>query len=173
MPDIHAVLSSAKTHKEQVAAITRLALRDRRSLGELIDLLEHGTDVEKGTAAEAMKFVSQEDPARLVPHMDVLIRNIDYRAPRVRWGCPEAIGNIAKKYPEKVVKAVPKLLDNLKDDSTVVRWCAAYALAEIAKNNLKEQKGLVSKFKSIIRAEKNNGVRNVLIKAVAAIGKAK
>lgn len=168
---VQEVMSSDLKHKEQVAVLTQLAIDDKKVLAQLCDLLRTGTDVEKGTAAEVMKFVSKEDPDRMVPYIDLLIEYIDYKAPRVRWGCPESIGNIARKYPDKVEKAIPKLLDNLKDKSTVVRWCAAYALTEIAKYNHHKQEELVITFNKLIKTEKNNGVRNVYVKALKDIRK--
>ena len=91
--------------------------------------------------------------------------------PRVKWGVPESIGNLAQKFPTEVEKAVPKLLVNAKDESTVVRWCAAFALSEIAKNHPKVRKELVPKIEGIIKNEKNNGVKNVYLKALKTIKK--
>ncbi len=170
---IHDILSSKSKHKEQVELITRLAIKDKKILAELLYILETGTDVDKGTAAEVMKFVSKEKPDMLFPYIDLLIKYIDYKAPRVRWGCPESIGNIASKYPQHVEKAIPKLLGNLKDKSTVVRWCAAYALTEIAKNHKGKQKELAGTIQKLIKIETNNGVRNVYIKAVKELEKRK
>ncbi|HET9914362.1 MAG TPA: HEAT repeat domain-containing protein [Anaerolineales bacterium] len=165
------IMSSTSKHKEQVTALTEMAIKDKKVLAQLFDVLKAGTDVEKGTAAEVMKFVSKECPDKMIPYIDVLIEHIDYKAPRVRWGCPESLGNIASQYPDKVEKAIPKLLGNLKDKSTVVRWCAAYALAEIAKHNRKKQEELVTIFNKLIKTEPNNGVRNVYIKALKEIDK--
>jgi len=168
---IQQILASDKKHKEKVALITKKVESDKKLVAELFELLKNGTDVEEGTAAEVMKFVSKENPEMMLPYIDVLIENIDYKAPRVKWGCPESLGNIAKKYPEKVEKAIPKLFENLKDKSTVVRWCAAFALTEIAKYNSKKQKELVAKFQNLIKTEQNNGVKNVYIKALKEIEK--
>ncbi len=165
------IMSSTRKHKEQVTALTDMAIKDKKVLAQLFGVLKTGTEVEKGTVAEVMKFISKECPDKLIPYVDLLIEYIDYKAPRVRWGCPEALGNIASKYPDKVEKAVPKLLGNLKDKSTVVRWCAAYALAEIAKYNRKKQEELVPIFNRLIKTEQNNGVRNVYIKALKEIDK--
>jgi HEAT repeat protein len=162
-------MSSTRKHKEQVTTLTELAIKDKKVLAQLFEVLRAGTDVEKGTAAEVMKFVSKECPDKVIPYVDLLIEYIDYKAPRVRWGCPESLGNIASKYPDKVEKAIPKLLGNLKDKSTVVRWCAAYALAEIAKHSHKKQEELVTVFNKLIKIEQNNGVRNVYIKALKEI----
>jgi HEAT repeat protein len=168
---IQNILASDKKHKEKVALIAENAGSDKKLLAELFELLENGTDVEKGTAAEVMKFVSKENPEMMLPYVDVIIEYIDYKANRVKWGCPESIGNIAKKYPDKVEEAIPKLLGNLKDKSTVVRWCAAFALTEIAKHNSKKQKELAAKFQDLLKEEQNNGVKNLYIKALKEIEK--
>jgi HEAT repeat protein len=171
MADILEVLASDKSHKEQVAVMARMALASRKSLAQLFSVLRTGNAVEKGTAAEVMKFVSQEKPEIMLPYVDALIGNIDDTVPRVRWGCPEAIGNIAKKYPQEVEGAIPKLRKNLNDESTVVRWCAAYALSEIAMNHSGKQEELRIFFRRKIKTEKNNGVRNVFLKALKAISR--
>ena len=90
----------------------------------------------------------------------------------MKWGVPETIGNIANTYPQEVEKAVPNLLINTKDKSTVVRWCAAFALTEIAKYNIKKQKELIPIFNNIIKSERNNGVKNLYLKALKLIEKA-
>jgi hypothetical protein len=118
-----------------------------------------------------MKFVSKDSPDLMVPYIDILIEYIDYKAPRVRWGCPEAIDNIAPKYLYVVEKAIPKLLGNLKDKSTVVRWCAAFALTEIAKYNSEKQEELIGIFQKLITTEQNSGVQNVYLKALKYIDK--
>jgi HEAT repeat protein len=167
MPDIiKEILQSERKPKEKVALLTEKIKEDKKLVIKLVELLKTGTDVEKGTCAEIMKFVSKDKSEIVAPYIDVLIEYIDYKAPRVKWGIPESIGNLAQKYPEKVEKAIPKLLINTKDKSTVVRWCAAFALAEIAKYNPKLQKELISKFNVMVKTEQNNGVKNVYLKVL-------
>ena len=89
----------------------------------------------------------------------------------MKWGIPETIGNLAEKHPKKVEKAIPYLILNTGDKSTVVRWCAAYALSNIAIYNLDKREELVEKIQSIIVEEKNNGVKNVYLKALKQIEK--
>lgn len=168
---IQAILASGLGHKEQVTRMVELVQADDGALSELFEILRTGREADRGTAAEVMKFVSKERPERMLPYIDVLIEYIDYKAPRVRWGCPEALGNLAAHYPEQVGQAIPKLLGNLEDKSTVVRWCAAYALAEIAKANLDKQAELVERFEGLILTEPNSGVRNVYLKALKQIEK--
>jgi hypothetical protein len=166
---IQGIMSSGLGHKEKVTAMTEIALMDKKALTELFEILKTGHDVDKGTAAEAMKFVSKENPDKMVPYIDLLIEYIDYKTPRVRWGCPESLGYIARKHPDDVGRAIPKLLGNLEDKSTVVRWCAAFALTEIAKNNHEKQKDLVTTFNHLIKKEQNNGVRNLYVNAIKDI----
>ena len=90
----------------------------------------------------------------------------------MKWGVPEAIGNLAKDYPQQAAKAIPNLLDNTGSErinTTVIKWCAAYALTEIAKYNPASRKQLLPVFDGLIDGEKNNGVRKVYIKALKAI----
>jgi hypothetical protein len=166
---IEELMSSEMKHKDQVALMAEMAKSDEIALAQLFDILRTGSDVQKGTAAEVMKFVSKDNPDSMLPYIDVLVEYIDYKAPRVKWGCPEAIGNIAQKYPREVEKAIPKLLENLKEKSTVVRWCAAFALTEIAINNKERQSELAGIIRDLIKTEQNNGVRNVYVKALKVI----
>jgi HEAT repeat protein len=169
MDEIRKILQSDKKHKARVAEIVELAKDSPAAVKDLIDLLKSGTDVERGTSAEVFKFVSKENPKLVIKHLDTLIEYIDYKAPRVRWGAPESIGNLASKYPDKVTKAIPKLLGNTEDGSTVVRWCAAFALTEIAKHNSDTHEQLIPIFQDFIEKEQNNGVRNVYVKAMKVI----
>jgi hypothetical protein len=163
------IMSSEMKHKEQVALMADMAKSDEIALAQLFDILRTGSDVQKGTAAEVMKFVSKDNPDSMLPYIDVLVEYIDYKAPRVKWGCPEAIGYIAQKYPREVEKAIPKLLKNLNEKSTVVRWCAAFALTEIAIYNREKQAELAGIIRDLIKTEHNNGVRNVYVKALKDI----
>jgi HEAT repeat protein len=169
MDVIRQVLDSDMKHKEKVTLITEKVVKTKNLIVDLIELLETGSDVERGTAAEVLKFVSKDKPEIVISYLDTLIKYIDYKAPRVRWGVPESIGNLAKRYPDSVYAAIPKLLDNTKDKSTVVRWCAAYALTEIAKHSPKTHKQLLPLFQDFIETEANNGVRNVYAKAMKVI----
>lgn len=136
------------------------------SIDEFICYFKSASNVDKGTCADAIKHISNDVPGTLAPYIPELIGYINYDVPRVKWGIPEAIGNMARQYPGEVESAIPKLLVNTKDASTVVRWCAAYALTEIAQYNKKAQKLLIPRFREIIKKEKNNGVKNVYLKAL-------
>ena len=176
MSKIQEILQSEIKPKEKQTKLVEAVCQKKISAKEFIAFFESASDVDKGTCADVMKHVSSVCPEILAPSIDTLIEYINYKAPRVKWGVPEAIGNLAKYYPEKVVKAIPGLLQNTtekKINTTVIKWCAAYALAEIAKNNPKTREQLLPVFSKIIEREKNNGVRNVYVKAQKAIDKEK
>jgi hypothetical protein len=164
--NLQEVLDSNLKHKEKVTKITEEINNNNEKFIELMELFRSGNDKTKGTCAEVMKFVSQQSPEVFPPYLDELIEYVNYKAPRVKWGIPEAIGQLAKTFPDKVAKAVPKLLENTKNKSTVVRWCAAFGLSNIAKYNLELQDNLIEKFKQIIEIEQNNGVKNVYLKTL-------
>ena len=157
--------------KELVAFLTESIRRDEKLFFQVIEILKTGSDVEKGTAADVMKHISKDKPEIVVPYVDDIVAYVNYKAPRVKWGVPEAIGNIAQKYPAEAEKAIPNLLENTRDKSTVVRWCAAFALTEIAKNNPEARKELGSRIEEIVKNEKNSGVRNVYLKAFRIMNK--
>ncbi|MCU0645113.1 MAG: hypothetical protein MUC94_12735 [bacterium] len=165
------ILQSKRKPKEKVTLLTETIKKDSRLFGELIDVFKTGSDVDKGTCAEVMQQVSKDHPEIVFPYLDMLIEYINYKAPRVKWGVPESIGNLAQKYPAEVAKAIPNLLINTREESTVVRWCAAFALAEIAKYNIAARENLIPLFMKFVEEEKNNGVKNVYVKALKFIGR--
>jgi len=168
---LHEIRTWRGKPKELVAFLAERIEKDGKLFSQLIEVLKSGSDVEKGTAADVMKHVSKNKPEIVAPYIDEIVDYINHKAPRVKWGVPEAIGNLAQKFPTEVDKAVPYLLANTSDKSTVVRWCAAFALTEIAKNNPKVEQELRSRMEEITRNEKNNGVKNVYLKALKIMNK--
>lgn len=168
---IKEIFLSRRKPKEKVNLLTENIKNDKRLVDELIEVFKTGSDVEKGTCAEVMQQVSKDNPEIVLPYLDYLIEYINYKAPRVRWGVPESIGNLAKKNPAAVAKAIPNLLINTREESTVVRWCAAFALVEIAKYNIAAREELIPLFMKFVKEEKNNGVKNVYVKALKFIEK--
>lgn len=141
---------------------------------ECIDFFVAASDVDKGTCADVLKHVSEKKPEILADYIDILIPYINCQTSRVKWGISETIGNFAHYNSGKVIKAIPYLLKNAvenKENTTVIRWCAAYGLSEITKNNKDSQKNLLPKIKKIAEKEKNNGVKNVYLKAIKEIEK--
>jgi len=134
-----------------------------KNLGEDIDLLN---DVEKGILMEALEYATDVDPDVAEPVLDVVIECLRCEAPKVKWEAARVIGNISHRFPDKVLNSVPNLLENTTYKGTVVRWSAAYALGEIVKHNQKARRRLQREINTILKKEKNNGVKKVYLKAL-------
>jgi hypothetical protein len=159
-----------KKPKELILLLSERTKKHPESFVELINGLKTGSKNEKGTCLSVIAQVAKDKPELAISHLDHITEYINHNAPRVRWESAEIIANIAQKFPNKASKTIPKLLLNTRDEGTVVRWSAAYALTEIAKNSKKSAKELVPKFLEIVKKEKNNGVKNVYLKALKDMG---
>ncbi len=174
MSKIEEILHSNLKPKEKQTKLVETVCNGKIQDKEFIEFFKSASDVDKGTCSDAMKHISEQKPEILAPFIEILVEYINYKAPRVKWGVQEAIGNLAKKYPDNVIQAIPYLLQNTVENNmntTVIRWCAAYGLSEIAKHNTKAQKELILRIKKIVENEKNNGVKNVYLKALKEIEK--
>ncbi len=172
MNKIEEILRSNLKPKEIQIKLVETLCHGKIKDNEFIEFFKSASDRDKGTCADVMKHISDEKPEILGPYIDILVEYINYKTPRVKWGIAEAMGNLAKKYPDKVVLAIPYLLKNTienKINTTVIRWCAAFSLSEILKNNIKIRKNLIPRIKKIITKEKNNGVKNVYLRALKII----
>lgn len=176
MNKIKEILQSKIKPKEKQIKLVESVVSGKIPATEFMSFFKSAKDVDKGTCADAMKHISAQKPRLLAPFINTLLKYINYKLPRVKWGVPEAIGNMSKDYPEQTAKAIPYLLKNTTDDkinTTVIKWCAAFALSEIAKNNPKTRRQLLPIFEKIIESEENNGVKNVYVKALKVIEKEK
>jgi len=157
MLKIEEILQSKIKPKEKQTKLVEAVVSGKIPAKEFMAFFESAKNVDKGTCADVMKHISEQKPALLAPFIDTLLKYINFELPRVKWGVPEAIGNMAKDYPDKVAKAIPHLLKNTTDNkinTTVIKWCASFALSEIAKYNPKTRKQLLPTFEKIIKSEK-------------------
>jgi len=171
---IYNLIAEITADQFEQAKLVEAVISGKIKAKEFIDFFKSAKDTDKGTCADVVKNVSALKPEIFAPYIDFFLEYINYPLPRVKWGIPEAIGNMAKAYPDKVYKAIPYLLKNTTDDrinTTVIKWCAAFSLTEIAKNNEQARKELLPIFENIIKTEQNNGVKNVYIKAIKIIEK--
>jgi hypothetical protein len=171
---IEHILHSKDKPKCKQAAFGDAILSFEITLADFFSFFQSGKDSDKGACADALKYISAKNPALLAPYLDILIEYINHPLPRVKWGVPEAIGNLAKDFPGEVEIAIPNLLKNTTADeknSTVIRWCAAYSLGQIARYNPVAREKLIPIFIDLINQEQNAGVKNVYIKAMKAINK--
>lgn len=176
MTDIEAILKEKIKPKEKQTRLVEALVIKEIPMAEFIAFFTTAADVDKGTLADVMKHVSAKCPDLFFPYIDTLIGYVNYKAPRVKWGVPESIGNMAGKYPNEVAKAIPFLLRNITDEknnTTVIKWCSAFALTEIAKFHKESRKQLMPVFEKRIAEEVNNGVKNLYVKAKKTIERSK
>jgi len=171
MTAVEDILGSDERPKEKVARLVTMAREDYGVLGELARLYDGASKPMKGSCMEAISEVSKVDPAAVAPHMGFLIAHVNDALPRVRWEAAQAIGNAARASPAEASVAIPSIMRNTSDEGTVVRWSAAYALGEIAKADPRARAALLPKLERLARDEKNNGVRNVYLKALTQMEK--
>jgi len=169
MATIHEILKSKKKPKEVVTLLAQKLKSDKGLVVNLIRCFENGSVAEKGNCMEAIEYVTKEAPEFAENCLDFVIKQINDKAPRVKWETARIIGNTAQKFPDKAKETIPKLLENTRDKGIVVRWSAAFALTEIAKNNPKLQKELIPKFHEIVKRESNKGVKNIYLKYLKGI----
>ena len=157
--------------KALIIYLTDKVTKDPSLFPQLIEILETGSDSQKGTSADVIEQLSKDNHCIVSPYIDVLISYINYKAPRVKWATSESIGKLSKNYPQETEKAIPNLLANTTDKGTVVRWAAAFALGEIAKNCKDARTVLLPKINEILKNEENNGVKNNYLKAIKELSK--
>jgi len=102
MPEIEDILQSKVKPKEKQTKLVEAVVSGKIPVKKFITFFESAKGVDKGTCADAMKHVSALKPALLAPYIDTLVDYINDDLPRVKWGVPEAIGNMAKHDPDKV-----------------------------------------------------------------------
>jgi len=161
--------SSELKAKEAASMLARDFARDIELLRELGEDMDFCTDVEKGILMEALEYATDVDPDVAEPVLDVVFECLSCEAPKVKWEAARVVGNIAHRFPDEVSRSVPRLLENTTHKGTVVRWSAAYALGEIVKHDAKVRRKLLPEIDKILRRERNNGVKNVYLKALKAV----
>ncbi|MCL4374874.1 HEAT repeat domain-containing protein [Patescibacteria group bacterium] len=158
-----------KTNKKPKALnmhIARLITEHPPSAVEFSQALALGNDVERGTCIEALEYATQTDPEIARPYLAEVIKRLTDKAPRVKWEAARVIANVAMRMPKAAEKAIDALLSNSQDKGTVVRWSAALALGEIMKHDAPARPRLLKEINTILKQEKNTGVRNVYLKAI-------
>jgi hypothetical protein len=172
MGTIEEILHSKAKPKAKQTKLVEAVCNGSIPVAAFVEYFVSASDVDKGACADGMKHIAERKPDLLAPHIAALSGYINHLAPRVKWGVPEAIGNLAREYPNEVAIAIPGLLKNANQsatNTTVIRWCAAYGLTEIAKHNTKAQRILLPKLRHLAKREANKGVRNVYLRALKSI----
>lgn len=166
------IKNSNKNSKQLLLEISQAIYKDKKLLGEIKEALKIGSKVEKGILMESLEYATKDDPGLAENMIETVIEYLDDKdSPRVKLEAARVIANVSQRYPERVARAIDKLFNNLKDPGTVVRWSAVFALCEITKFNQKVRQPILSRLDEVMKKEKNNGVKNVYLKALKRINK--
>lgn len=160
------IKNSRKNSKALLIYLAGLIEKDPSLLADLEGSLSQATDAERGVCLEVLEHVSQKSPEIVFPYLDLVIKSLQDKAPRVKWEAARTIANLAPKYPEETATTTEALMQNTTDKGTVVRWNTALALGEIFKANRKTRSVLKPKIEKLIAKEQNSGVRNVYLTAL-------
>jgi hypothetical protein len=74
------VPSPEKSAKEKAALPARRALEKAEDRGEIFSILSAGTGAERGTMAEALQRISEDNAEILLPHLGEIIGKLDDKA---------------------------------------------------------------------------------------------
>lgn len=156
-----------KKPKEKTEIISNWIKSETLPMDELIAFAEKSKDPIKATCIESMEYVTKENKSLADESMlNFVVKQLQSKAPRVKWESARVIGNIASLFPNQLDTAIEYLVENTSHDGTVVRWSSAYALGEILKLKQKNYKQLLILIDGIIEKEEKNSIKKVYLDAV-------
>jgi len=169
MRKIEEILQSKLKPKEKITLLAEEIKKDKKFVNEIVGYFESVSAGNQGHLIESLEYASQNNPECVAAHLDFVIKQLENKAPRVKWEAARIIANLSGKFSQQTQKAIPNLLKNTQDKGTVVRWSVAFALGEIVKHNPKTRKQLLPIFEKLLKSEENIGVKNVYVKSLKAI----
>jgi hypothetical protein len=104
MNTIEKILRSSAKPKEKQTALVEAVCNGKIKGDEFMEFFTAASYVDKGTCADAMKHIAERNPELFEPYIDRLVPYINHKAPRVKWGIQEAMGNVAGKYPDQTAR---------------------------------------------------------------------
>ena len=158
---------NAKGKTEQLAAAL---ISKMLSPAQLVAHAENAKESDRATCLEAAEHITKDNPSWCTNELlELAVRSLDAKAPRLKWEAARLIGNCAVAHPSKIHKALPGLLTNSEDPGTVVRWSSAFAIGEILKLKSKLNSELIPAVNSIIEREEKNSIRKIYQQALKKI----
>lgn len=136
-----------------------------------VDMLIQGLDsgekrVQSGSA-ELVSLLSEDRPDLLTPYFDKFIKNLEAKAPVLRWEASCTLGNLARVDEEKkILSVLPTMYPLLEDKSIVLANHTVQALAKIAEHNKEKAEEILDKLIEKSPLFKKNTV-GFIIEAVA------
>lgn len=126
----------------------------------------------KATCLEGLEYVTKTRPVLLTAAaLDLCIRSVADKEPRVKWEAARVIGNTIHRFPERAEEAMEALLPQAGHEGTVVRWSAAFALGQIIGMGTALNRTLVPKAQEIGKDEEKNSIRKIYEAAIKKSGR--
>ena len=121
----------------------------------------------KATCLEGLEYVTKTRPVFLTAAaLDLCLRSLAEKEPRVKWEAARVIGNTIHRFPERAEEAMDALLPQAGHEGTVVRWSAAFALGQLIGMNTALNRTLVPKAEELAKGEERNIIRKIYQAAI-------
>lgn len=121
----------------------------------------------KASCIEALEHLTRTQPkALLEAGLDLCLRSLADKEPRVKWESARVIGNSIPHFPKRKDEAVKALLANAEHEGTVVRWSAAFALSQVILMKTSANKKLLPTVEAIIQKEEKSSIRKIYAAAI-------
>jgi hypothetical protein len=103
---------------------------------KIIKGLQSDTRKVQSGCAELASLLSEHNPELLYSHIDLFLKNLDAKAPVLRWEAVCTLGNLASVDNKKIIpKHLNKIAAHLAVKSIVLQGHTVRALTKIAKEN--------------------------------------
>lgn len=140
------------------------------SMNEIVEASGEIEEQKNSTILESIEEISNKGLMEMsVDYLEYAKRFISNEDSSCKREASRIVGNLAGQYPQAVQDAIPLLLENARADGTVVRWGSAYALSKIIVLDEYRNSGLYKTLVSICEHERENGVKNLYVKAFKKI----
>ncbi len=158
--------------KEKVEMLARLLTEKNIKASELLSFAEGQKPPVKASCIEALEYVTRTQPKALPEAgLDLCLRSLADKEPRVKWESARVIGNCIQAFPKRADEAAKALLANADHEGTVVRWSAASALGQIILMRTPLNKKLVGQAEAISKKEEKNSIRKIYEAAIKRAAK--
>lgn len=153
--------------KELTEQLSKALLNGEIEVNELIQATDNLKDAERASCIEAIEHATKNQ-------FDILdntsfywiCKQLQSKAPRVKWESARVLGNVAAAHPENLELAAKALLKNTDSkEGTVVRWSSAFALSEILKQAQTQTAFLETEIRKILLQEEKESNKKIYLAA--------
>ncbi|HEX7538528.1 MAG TPA: hypothetical protein VF391_16180 [Dermatophilaceae bacterium] len=163
-PSIRDLLSGGNPRKLQnVDEVVSTVLAEPERLDELIGcIIDHGDEVVRMRAGDALEKVGRAEPSLLQPHVSLLLGEMStIHQPSVQWHVAQMLGQVRLTAPQRrqAVRFLSKNLDESAD--WIVLNCSLDTMAVLARAD----PALVDPFRRQLRRHERSGYKSLANRA--------